>query len=131
MKDMSDDLFVAVRDYVIEECAKRGIDGVFAMCEIASPVSKVYYACVQRDSPLDNASDGRFYNLAAIAWSKISVVVSHRVPSGGYSKYEGETNYRGGILSKDGRFAYAFSGATEDQDVEIAKVAYNFHKALI
>lgn len=131
MKDMSDELFVVIRNYVIDECAKRGIDGVFAMCEVTSPVTKAYYAFVRRETPLEHASDGGFYNLAAIALSKISVVLAWGIPSGGGSKYEGETHYRGGILSPEGRFAYAFSGATEYQDVEIATLAGEFHRSLV
>jgi hypothetical protein len=130
MKDMSDDLFRAVCQHVKEECARRGIDGVFAMGEVKSPMTKAYYEFIRRDTPLDHSSDGRFYNLAAIALSKMSVVVAWGRPSGGESNYEGETSYRGGIPSEDGKFAYAFSGASEDEDVQVAQSAYEFHKSL-
>jgi hypothetical protein len=130
MREMSEDLFRAVCQHVKEECERRGIDGVFAMGQITSPMTRAFYEFIRRDTPLDHATNGRFYNLAAIALSKMSVVIAWGHPSGGESKYEGETSYRGGIPSEDGRFAYAFSGATEDEDVQVAQSAYEFHKSL-
>ncbi len=64
-------------------------------------------------------------NYIAIAWAKVAQMVSTDLPSGEADRkaYFGEVPYRGGVMIQIGatRYFAAFSGCTEEQDVEIAK----------
>lgn len=132
MRAFNEGIFTKIAHHVRTECRRLEIDGVFAMAEADLPWEThhiVYYAYIVRKGPLDNAKDGAKYNLLAIALEKLSAVLSHKTPSG-VVIYEGESKYRGGIPSEDLEFAYAFSGGSEDQDVELVRAAAEFHESL-
>ena len=118
--DLPEVVFRHIKSRVVKECERLGIDGVFVMA--LSDPEMLRWAYIRRDDGLDNASDGRKYNLLAIAFAKVAYVLMHDAPSG-QVLYEGEVPYRGGIHSEFGDPVFAFSGGTEDQDVEIVRIA--------
>lgn len=128
MKFLNEQMFIEISDHVEEECKRRGVDGVLSIADTEDD-TVIYWQLIGRVSCLDDASDGKKYNLLAIVLAKVAYVLTHLGQSGKV-EYEGEVPYRGGIPSENGEFVYAFSGGTEDQDVEIATSAYEFHKSL-
>jgi hypothetical protein len=122
--------FLKVVQHVWDECLKRGVDGVFAMSENLQAAGPIHWMLIRRESPLDPASDGKNYNLLAIALSKLSIALMHgNIPAEG-PRWIGETEFRGFLRSEDTGCSYAFSGGTEDQDLEIVQEAERFHAAL-
>ncbi len=70
-------------------------------------------------------------NYFGIAMSKLAVMMSTFMNSGTFkvSLKRGEVPYRGGLYKKVGIYHVfiAFSGGTEDQDVEIAQAGVDYH----
>jgi hypothetical protein len=130
MKSIDTPAFRLILLEVAKKCEELGIDGVFAVSENVGPWwnNVIHFSQVRRIEFLDDASDGNKYNLLAIVFAKIAFVISHRKESEGKVLYEGEVPYRGAIISENRNFVYAFAGGTEDQDVEIARMAKDFHK---
>lgn len=65
-------------------------------------------------------------NYLGVALEKIAVMKATSMNSGVFQKVKnGETKYRGGLVQVVGCYTVyvAFSGGTEDQDVEVAKIA--------
>jgi hypothetical protein len=66
------------------------------------------------------------YNFIAIAYSKAAEMADTKLNSGSKVRpaYQGEFGYEGGVIKKlpSGYFLAVFSGATSEQDLEIAKV---------
>ena len=130
MKILDGATFTLISEEVLKECQKRNVDGVFAMMSANTHDWGVYYRLIRRVGPIDQASDGNRYNLMAIAFSKLSFVMAHHRNSGGQTEIIGELSYMGGRVSEDREIIYAFSGAAEEVDDEICKVAEEFHKIL-
>ncbi len=70
-------------------------------------------------------------NYFGIAMAKLGVMMSTLMDSGTFknSLKRGEVPYRGGLYKKVGIYHVfiAFSGGTEDQDVEIAQAGVDYH----
>ena len=130
MKLLDDPTFMLISEEVLKECVKRNVDGVFAMMSANTADWGLYYRLIRRVGPIDQASDGNRYNLMAIAFSKLSFVMAHHRNSGGKTDIIGEFPYMGGRISEDKEVIYAFSGATEDVDDTICRIAEEFHKML-
>ena len=130
MKLLDDPTFMLISEEVLKECVKRNVDGVFAMMSANTADWGLYYRLIRRVGPIDQASDGNRYNLMAIAFSKLSFVMAHHRNSGGKTDTIGEFPYMGGRISEDRGVIYAFSGATEDVDDTICRIAEEFHKSL-
>jgi hypothetical protein len=66
------------------------------------------------------------YNFIGVAYSKAAEMADTRLNSGSKVRaaYEGEFGYQGGVIKKVqlGYILTVFSGATSEQDLEIAKV---------
>jgi hypothetical protein len=130
MKILDEATFTLISEKVLEECQERNVDGVFAMMSANTHDWVAYWRLIRRVGPIDQASDGNRYNLMAIAFSKLSFVMAHHRNSGGQTNVIGELPYIGGRQSEDKEVIYAFSGAAEEVDDEICKVAEEFHKTL-
>lgn len=130
MKLLDEATFTLISEEVLKECRERNVDGVFAMMSGNTHDWGVYYRLIRRVGPIDQASDGNRYNLMAIAFSKLSFVMAHHRNSGGQTDTIGELPYMGGRVSEDKEVIYAFSGAAEEVDDEICKIAEEFHKTL-
>jgi len=133
MRQLDDDIFDLIGARVVEECERRGVDGVFAMIDMLTPYtwSKPRWMLCRRDSIIDQASDGNTYNLLAIVFAKLAAIVGDkdRTVSGGVVKIIGEVPYMGGLRSANRRFIYAFSGASPEVDDEIVRIAEAHHKS--
>jgi hypothetical protein len=126
---LSKDLYDRIATRVVEECAKRGLNGVFAMQELTS--FRIYYSFVRMVKPMRQGVKGkRDANFLAIALAKLAMVIVHERDTGYETMVIGEVPFAGGRLSKDRRFAYAFSGASPEEDAEIAEFAEDFHRSL-
>jgi hypothetical protein len=128
MKRMDEDeVYERISDRVVEECGRRGINGVFAMADRFHRI-RYTYVLLNNLVRLDK-DDGLRYNLLCCVLSKIGIVLSYRRNSGGDSCV-GEVPFMGGRLSKDGEFAYAFSGASQEEDDDLMQFAEQFHASL-
>ena len=69
------------------------------------------------------------YNFIGVAYSKAAEMAETKLNSGSKVRppYEGEFGYQGGVIKKVrlGYILTVFSGATGEQDLEIAKVGMN------
>jgi hypothetical protein len=73
------------------------------------------------------------YNFIGIAYSKAAEMADTKLDSGSKVRpaYQGEFGYQGGMIKKieSGFILTVFSGATGEQDFEIAKVGMNAYPA--
>lgn len=122
-----DEIFHRIVAHVREEAAKMGIRGVFAMADITRATIRV--AWVGTTHPIDQDADGR-YNILAIVLAKIGMVMAYGKHTGNPTDIVGEVPYKGGRLSENKCFGYAFSGAAEEVDDQLMQKAEVFHKTL-
>ena len=77
------------------------------------------------ERPADRGVSDTGTNYFGVAFTKLAEMLSTAENSGWASRPTkvGETGYRGGLIfvDEEGSKCFAFSGGTEDQDVEIAK----------
>ncbi len=75
------------------------------------------------------------WNLVAIAWSKAGEVIATNANSGNpdIERMTGELGYVGGAYGeyKGCRLAFAFSGATSEEDLEVSEYGIQFFKELM
>lgn len=129
MKSM-DEAFDHIARWVAQECRQRGFIGVFAMSQLDSDV--ILWTAVSETGVLKlNRPDGKQdSNSLANCLIKIAMVIAHRRHTGGETNIKGEVPWPGGRISEDGQFAYAFSGATSEEDDQLMQEAELIHKSL-
>ena len=121
-------VFDRIADHVREEAAKLGVWGVFAMADIHQKI--IRFAHINTEHSIDEDAEG-VYNILVISLIEVGMVVTYRTHTGYYStKIIGEFPRKGGRLSENGAFAYAFSGGAQDADDLLMREAEQFHKAL-
>ncbi|OHB00528.1 MAG: hypothetical protein A3E94_01885 [Candidatus Zambryskibacteria bacterium RIFCSPHIGHO2_12_FULL_44_12b] len=107
----------------------QGASGVLAVADIDSGM--MYWTLVNQDSYLREEVEGKEdANFLAIALQKAGTVMARgcfNTPP--QVLYKGDTEWRGGIsLHLHGRnLVIAFSGATEEQDERIARIALEYY----
>jgi hypothetical protein len=83
------------------------------------------------DNPAKEAYPG--YNFIGIAYSKAAEMADTKLNSGSKTRpaYQGEYGFQGGMIKKieSGFLLTVFSGATGEQDFEIAKVGMSAYQA--
>jgi hypothetical protein len=110
---------------------KLGVKGVIVVASMAdssnswiSQMKAVDAIKVIDDRPEQHQYPG--YNFIAIAYSKAAEMADTKLNSGSKVRpaYQGEFGFEGGVIKKlrSGYFLAVFSGATSEQDLEIAKV---------
>lgn len=131
MKRLDSKLFKAIAEHVASEARKKSLSGMFVMADLGQPENVAYFSHVNRSTCLRIGVEGkRDINYLAVAFSKLAGVVAHGKDSGEETQIFGEVPYKGGHYSEDGQFIYAFSGASAEEDLELAKSAEVFHKQM-
>lgn len=121
-------LFGTLADRVASYCRERGLSGVLTVCDLSQNSPAVFFANINRSSCLRIGVEGkRDINYLAVAFSKLAVSVAHGVPSGDDRNIFGEVPYKGSYIDPSEKFIYTFSGATAEEDLEIAKMAHQIH----
>lgn len=131
MKRLDSKVFKAVAEHVAEEACKRSLSGMFVMADLGQPENLAFFSHINRPTCLRIGVEGkRDINFLAVAFSKLAGVVAHSKDTGEETQIFGEVPYKGGHLSEDEQFVYAFSGASAEEDLELAKSAEAFHGSL-
>jgi hypothetical protein len=128
-----DDVFFRVGARIVEECGRRGIQGTFAMVDLVTAYtrSQIRWMMVGTISPLKLNRPGKEdSNSLAIVLTKLAMVIAHQCHTGVEAPLKGEVPWKGGRISEDREFGYAFSGGTADEDDELMQLAEEFHKSL-
>ena len=113
---------------------KLGVKGVIVVASMddsghswVSHMKAVDAMKVLDDNPWQHEYPG--YNFIGIAYSKAAEMADTKLNSGSKvrSAYQGEFGFQGGVIEKvpSGYFLTVFSGASSEQDLEIAKVGMN------
>ena len=124
-----DSTFERINSRILEECIKRNISGAFAVADVHRFHTR--YSYIRTEKPAREGVEGKNNcNFLAVCFSKLAMVIIHRRNTGGETDFIGEVPYMGGRLSKDGQFAYAFSGAAQEIDDEIMQIAEEVHASL-
>ena len=133
MKQLDDDTFERIAARIVEECGRRGIQGTFAMVELSTPYSRstIRWQLVLMESVLRlNRPSKQDSNSLAIVLAKLAMVIAHMENTGGETNIRGEVPWKGGRISADRKFGYAFSGGTQEEDDELMQFAGLFHASL-
>lgn len=119
--------FDLIAAYVLKECRKRNVSGVFVMTQRDSGI--IYWTLVLRETPMRFQESGRDANILAVALMKLATVIARGKNTGiDPTILYGEVESKGGRLSADGKFCYAFSGSPLDD--ELMELAEEYHKSL-
>ncbi len=130
-KRLDAQVFRAIADHVANLARQRSLSGVLVVTDLGQPEPVAYFSNINRSTCLRIAVEGkRDINFLAVAFSKTAGVVAHGVDSGDERQIFGEVPYKGGHLSDDEQVIYAYSGASAEEDLELAKAAEAFHQSL-
>ncbi len=122
-KQIARNLLIQVLDDMEQKALEMKVQGVGVACFL-DDASKVDWIGEMKvvETPY-NLKEG--WNLVAIAWSKAGEVIASLANSGNpdREKIMGELGFVGGAYAQcDGyKLAFAFSGATSEEDLEIAE----------
>ncbi|MBQ3027475.1 MAG: hypothetical protein IJD26_00215, partial [Lachnospiraceae bacterium] len=122
-KNEARDLLVRVLDDMEKKALEMKIQGVGVACFLDKS-SKVDWIGEMKvvETPY-NLKEG--WNLVAIAWSKAGEVIASCANSGDpdRKKIMGELGFTGGAYAEcdEYKLAFAFSGATSEEDLEVAE----------
>lgn len=112
---------------------ETGIEGVAAASVLNAGETNDWIGEMKVVGPPCNVKEG--WNLVAIAWSKCGEVIATQADSGdpNHKKILGELNFTGGAYDeyKGCKLAFAFSGATSDEDLVVARHGINKMKAYL
>ncbi len=112
-----------VLDDMKSKAIEIGIQGVAAVAVLNEGETDDWIGEMKVVGPPCNVEEG--WNLVAIAWSKCGEVIATCADSGdpNHKKILGELNFTGGAYDeyKGCRLAFAFSGATSDEDLVVAR----------
>ena len=134
--------FQAVAEKMITEMESRarilGVKGVI----IVASMDDAGFSWISRMKAVDtikviakNSIQEKYpgYNFIGIAYSKAAEMADTKLNSGSKIRpaYQGEFGYQGGMIKKihSGFIITVFSGATSEQDFEIAEVGMNAYQA--
>jgi ribose transport system substrate-binding protein len=129
--------FQTLADNIINEmeihARKLGVKGVIMVASMDdagnSWVSKMKAVNAIKVLSDDPKSEYPGYNFIGIAYSKAAEMADTKLNSGSKVRapYQGEFGYQGGLIKKmqSGFIITVFSGATSEQDLEIAQVGMN------
>lgn len=123
-KTTARDILIAALDDMEQKALQMKIQGVGVACFLDTTQSEVDWIGEMKvvQTPY-NLKEG--WNLVAIAWSKVGEVIASGADSGdpNRNKIMGELGFVGGAYEEgDGyKLAFAFSGATSEEDLEIAR----------
>lgn len=118
------DILVKALDDMEQKALQMKVQGVGVACFLDTAQSEVDWIGEMKvvESPY-NLKEG--WNLVAIAWSKAGEVIASNADSGNpdREKIMGELGFVGGAYEEsDGyKLAFAFSGATSEEDLELAQ----------
>lgn len=123
-KNTARDILVKALDDMEQKALQMKVQGVGVACFLDTAQSEVDWIGEMKvvESPY-NLKEG--WNLVAIAWSKAGEVIASNADSGNpdREKIMGELGFVGGAYEEsDGyKLAFAFSGATSEEDLELAQ----------
>ena len=121
-------LFSSLADRVASYCRDRGLSGVLTVCDLGQLTPAVFFSNINRSSCVRIGVEGkRDLNYLAVAFSKLAVSVAHGTESGDERNIFGEVPYKGSYIDPSERFIYTFSGTSQEEDLEIAKMAHQIH----
>lgn len=124
-------LFRELADKVAAYCRGRGVSGVLTVCDLGQAAHNAFFSNINRSTCLRiGVEDKRDINYLAVALSKLAVSVAHGTPSGDERNIFGEVPYKGSYIDPSERYIYTFSGASAEEDLEIAKMAHQIHQLL-
>ena len=135
-------IFQVVAEKMITEMESRarklGVKGVI----IVASMDDAGFSWISRMKAVDtmkviaeNSTQEQYpgYNFIGIAYSKAAEMADTKLNSGSKIRpaYQGEFAYQGGMIKKiqSGFIITVFSGATSEQDFEIAEVGMNAYQA--
>lgn len=126
MRRLTKHVFAVIHREVEKQAKELGVGGFMVVADRITGV--MMYGYVNNvGGPVLWDTDGS-YNVVAIAFTKIGMVLAHLRDTGDTTGLvEGEVPWKGGQLSDDAEFAYAFSGAKQEQDHELMLTAENAH----
>lgn len=130
-KNTARDILVKALDDMEQKALQMKVQGVGVACFLDTAQSEVDWIGEMKvvESPY-NLKEG--WNLVAIAWSKAGEVIASNADSGNpdREKIMGELGFVGGAYEEsDGyKLAFAFSGATSEEDLELAQYGINRFK---
>lgn len=123
-KNTARDILVKALDDMEQKALQMKVQGVGVACFLDTAQSEVDWIGEMKvvESPY-NLKEG--WNLVAIAWSKAGEVIASNADSGNpdREKIMGELGFVGGAYEESGgyKLAFAFSGATSEEDLELAQ----------
>jgi hypothetical protein len=131
MHRLTREVFDSIKDMIEDLARKLEVSGVLVVTDLTKNV--IMYANISGIST--PASETPTDNDTAIALAMTGSVIKYRRNTPTLPLLEGEIGYEGGIISQDGEFAYAFSGARtskgesdEEKNAYFASIAEQAHK---
>ncbi len=122
-KNIARDLLVRVLDDMEEKALAMKVQGVGVACFLDKKSQIDWIGEMKVVETPYNLKEG--WNLVAIAWSKAGEVIASSADSGNpeREKIMGELGFVGGAYAEgeEYKLAFAFSGATSEEDLEIAE----------
>lgn len=122
-KNIARNLLVSVLDDMEKKALEMKVQGVGVACFLDDKSAVDWIGEMKVVQTPYNLKEG--WNLVAIAWSKAGEVIASSANSGNpdREKIMGELGFVGGAYAEcDGyKLAFAFSGATSEEDLEIAE----------
>lgn len=122
-KNKARDLLVQVLDDVEKKALEMKIQGVGVACFLDKDSEVDWIGEMKVVETPYNLKEG--WNLVAIAWSKAGEVIASGANSGDPDRKRimGELGFVGGAYADcdDYKLAFAFSGATSEEDLEVAE----------
>ncbi len=122
-KNTARNILVRVLDDMEKKALEMKVQGVGVACFLDSQSEVDWIGEMKVVQTPYNLKEG--WNLVAIAWSKAGEVIASRAHSGDPSreKIMGELGFVGGAYKECAgyKLAFAFSGATSEQDLEVAE----------
>ena len=122
-KNIARELLVRVLDDMEAKALEMKIQGVGVACFLDAGSEVDWIGEMKVVETPYNLKEG--WNLVAIAWSKAGEVIASGANSGNpdRKKIMGELGFTGGAYAEgdDYKLAFAFSGATSEEDLEVAE----------
>ena len=122
-KNAARNILVHVLDDMEQKALEMNVQGVGVACFLDKESEVDWIGEMKVVQTPYNLKEG--WNLVAIAWSKAGEVIASSANSGNpdRKKIMGELGFVGGAYAEceDYKLAFAFSGATSEEDLEIAE----------
>lgn len=130
MKRLTPEVFERIRDVVERRAHSRNISGFMIIADLVT--NTAMFALVNTGTALRIGVPGKNNaNFASIAGQKFGMVFAHREDTGQRPVLlAGEVEWKGGVISRDGEFAYVFSGGPQEEDEDLMHIAEIEHSLI-